>query len=394
MTLAVSNVIQQPPPIGSLLYMASYMIKVALSTEVTPPDTPNMYSANLEIQGDQGDMDLSGLVGPRGFAGKADFQLRRQDTPIVNSTADLPTNLTNTPTDIGKYWQISTITDGVITAVTSYVWYGNRWKPIQMGTTGAPGPAPLIQPDVILIEPQPIPTYPDTTSFIATSGTRLEPSWQYNLAVPFGPPGNPGPIHGMPDVDEHTRAPVAGDVFACSGHVDTAGRAIWKPLSMAAFSTQFYSMPEQSFVSYSGMSQQAPVGSFAVPPQPFPWTPIVWGHMGMGGAELSSRPLMIGCQILLGDPVTGTLISRGLGNALGEVNIMPHYSGANHLADNITPLNNKAVVPANHTNPAQGTVYINLWNDGALGVYSFNPPGAQLFLLIMPMERNVAIAPF
>ena len=146
-----------------------------------------------------------------------------------------------------------------------------------------------------------------------------------------------------------------------------------------------FSMPESAFSSFTGISQAAAVGSFVVPPQPFPWTAIVWGHMGAWGVELSADPLAVGCQVLLGDPKTGTLIGRGFGNSLGEVNVLPHYSTQTRPGDAITPTNGRAIVPANHTNPAQGTIYTNLYNDGAIGLYDFSPGDAQLFCLILPM---------
>jgi hypothetical protein len=42
-------------------------------------------------------------------------------------------------------------------------------------------------------------------------------------------------------------------------------------------------------------------------------------------------------------------------------------------------------VPANHSNPAQGTIYVNLYNDGATGIYQFSPTDAQMFCLILPV---------
>jgi hypothetical protein len=105
---------------------------------------------------------------------------------------------------------------------------------------------------------------------------------------------------------------------------------------------------------------------------------------------LSGDPLMIGCEVLLGDPDTGTLVARGLGNTMGIVNIVPHYSSAKGLAQAITPTNNYAIVPAGQV----GNLYVNLWNDGKLGIYNFNPQGAQLFISVVPMERVAGITPF
>ena len=398
----------QPPPVGSLIYVASYLLQLALSAEITPPDTPNLYSGEFEVLDDHGNVDLTPLMGPRGFPGNAQFGLRRQIDPLVRSTADLPSDLTDTPTDIGKYWPIATFDfEGVITGVTSWAWMGTSWRAFQMGTQGPPGPAPGIQPDVTLIPPQDYPPYPDTTSYITTEGPSLTPSWNFGLAVPRGKPGPISPLYTFPDVDLQGTPPQIGDLLGHSGKFNQRGEAIWVPISRKQFATQYFSMPESAFSPYTGVAQQAPIGSFVVPPQPWPWTPIVWGHVGAAGATLSTN-LMIGVQVLLGDPAVGTQIARGMGSTLGEVNVMPHYSTSEKLSQAITPFNNFAIVPANHTDPSQGTVYINLWNDGQLGVYDFQPESvgytgswtptppslnAQLFLLIVPMEKETVPRP-
>jgi hypothetical protein len=236
------------------------------------------------------------------------------------------------------------------------------------------------------------PTYPDKTSFIGTSGGRLQPSWEFNLAVPSGQMGKAQPLYLFPDTDFSTIA--VNDILAASGYFTQAGEMIWKPLAPSAFATQFYSMPESAFTAYTGISQQAAIGSFQLPPQPFPWTPVVWGHIGMGGAMLSTSPFKIGCEVLLGNATQGLMVARGFGTPLGEVNIMPHYSTPANKNRALTPTNRYAVVPANHTDPAQGTVYVNLWNDGQYGAYDFNPQGAQLFLLVVPLERGEPFQPF
>jgi hypothetical protein len=127
-----------------------------------------------------------------------------------------------------------------------------------------------------------------------------------------------------------------------------------------------------------------------VPPLPFRYTPVVWGHIGAGGVSLSARPLKIGCEVRMDTPVTGELVARGLGNSLGEVNIMPHYSHSRNQAATITAENRRALVQEGETL----TIYVNLWNEGLLGTYDFDPKNAQLFVLALPLYRGVAIEPF
>jgi hypothetical protein len=390
----VTTVVEQTPPIGSLLYLAGYLLKLKLSAETTPPDTPDMYSGEIEVQGDNGDMELAKLRGPRGFPGKAQFPLRRQDEPIVNSAADLPNDLTYTREDIGKYWEIDILNfEGVVVDRECHTWYGDRYRILHMGTVGPPGAMPDIQISSGLLEPQALsPTspspYPDKTSFVDTSGNRLQPSWRVNLAIPRGIPGDTKALAQMPDV---VVTPISsGQLLACSGTFTPEGLPIWKPMGLEQFSTQYFSVPESAFTWYNGSEPRALIGTFTIPPQPFRYSPIVWGHMGAGGLTLSARPLMIGSEVRLNNDKTGKLLARGIGNSLGEVNVMPHYSTMTNQAAAITPENNYAIVSKGDS----ATLYVNLRSEGQLGRYEFEPKNAQLFVLVQPLMRGVAIEPF
>src|SRR6185312_1920563 len=202
-------------PVGSLVYLASYLIRAKLGAETTGPDTPNLYSADLRVMGDQGVMDTDPLHGPRGFRGKHQFPLRLQDEPLCKSVADLPGDLENTPDDIGKYWEIAIVDQwGNVISVESHVWWGDHYRVLIMGNYGPPGPVPDIEPHSNLIEPQDYPTYPDTTSWMDTSGTTLQPSWIFNLAVPAGIPGPVSDLYDFPDVDTTNFGTIeSGDVM-------------------------------------------------------------------------------------------------------------------------------------------------------------------------------------
>jgi len=477
------------PTLGDLLYLASYVIRVRVESLATAPDTPNQYTADLHVMGDQGAMSLDPLAGPPGPGGKQQFALRMQDNADVNTSADLPTGLTDTPEDIGKYWLIDTVdTEGVVTKETAWVWYGTEgWRQFQMGVVGPPGPVPLIQLSEQLIQP-------GTDSWIDTTGSSIEPSWQFNLAQPFGPHGPISPLWGFPDIDTATPA-VADDLLAATDTHTSGGDTIWAPEALADLRINFYSLPEADFGSYSGVAQQANVASWTIPAQTFDWTPIVWGHLGgtqlnpmvtsnsqqllnvsaLGGTftltvlghttlaipynaappaivsaiealpsvgvgnvigslqgsmntllefvntlgaqaiadittnpaalipdianavvdvidsggnlinqvanMLTGDPLMIGAQVLLGEATTGTMIARGLGNTMGRIAIMPHYSTTNKTLA-VTPKNQYAMIPAGQT----ASLFCNLWNDGKLGTYNFNPAGAQLFCMAVPVN--------
>jgi hypothetical protein len=333
---------------------------------------------------------MAAIIGPRGPAGIDMFLLKLQ-TDDLDSPSELPQTLQPTLADQGKFWVFDDVDNsGTIIGSSGYIWYGTSYKRIMMGTPGPPGPVPIITPSVELVDPD------TNVSQVIPGGTALYPTQHFELAVPPGPDGPGAAIAVAPDVDLQTAQPVAGDILGFTGRFTTDGNnyPIWVPVSISSLIPSPFSMPENAFTSFSGLSQRAAIGSFVLPAQPFPWTPIVWGHIGAFGIELSSNPLQIGCEVLLGDPTTGQLIARGFGNTLGEVNIMPHYSTPNTPADAITPTNGMAVVPLDHTNPAQGTIYVNLYNDGSEGIYSFNPTDAQIFVQVTPVTPAVmATAP-
>lgn len=362
------------PGVGDQVYLGTFLVNTHVYGVVTPPDTPDQFSATFEIMGDQGTLMTNALIGPRGPAGQNAFALRLQKDNI-DDPANLPTTLTNTDADVGKYWMIDDVdADGNIIGSSAYIWYGTSWRRMMMGTPGPPGPVPIITPTVTLLDP-----LGTETSNVDVTGSTLQPSWELRLQVPAGPTGPPGTaLSSASDVDLTTNPPNIGDILQYNG-------TIWVPAPMDQLIVRPYSVPESAFTSYSGLSQRATIGTFAIPPQTFAWVPIVWGQIGAWGLELSTSPLTIGAEVRLGDPVTGTLIGRGFGNSFGEVNIQPHFSAPTTPSTALTPTNGLAVVPASHSNPATGTVYINLYNDGIAGVYQFSPTDAQLFVFCVPV---------
>lgn len=371
MTLAIA---QPAPSLGDIVYLCSCAIQLGVEAVTTFPDTPNQYSASLKVMGDLGNMNLDAVRGRKGPDGQAVFALRdavkKMGYDPISTPSDLP-QLPNDEQHVGIYWLIDELDDqGHLLSQWCYVWWGTYYRQIMMGTIGPPGPVP----DISLIT-TPIP--PDQKPAINVSGPTLDPIWEFLYPAPQGTPGPVGPLYGFPDVDEVTVAPAPFNVLSYNG-------SHWVPFNVESLIPKCYSMPSSAFTSYTGVSQQAAIGSFTVPAQPWPWTPLVWGHIGATGAQLSANPFMIGCQVLLDDAVTGKQIARGLGSTLGAVNIMPHYSSASNRNTNITPRNRTALIPAN----TGATLYINLWNDGQLGEYFFNPTDAQLFVMAMPMLRE------
>jgi hypothetical protein len=375
------------PAPGDQSFLASYLVGTYLFGSVIPPDTQSPFAGTYEIYGDIGSMVFPAVVGDTGPPGPAAFALHLMADLSVDDPSDLPQTLQNNTADIGKFWLMDDVdSKGDIIGASAYVWYGTSWRRVMLGTPGPPGPCPIITPTVDVIGP-------GQNSTVDTGGTPLYPTWHMNLSVPEGPDGPAAALAVAPDIDFQTNPPAPGDVLGFTGRYTTGTPkyAIWVPVSISQLIPSPYSMPEASFTAFSGLSQRAAIGSFPIPPQPFPWTPIVWGHIGAFGLELSANPLQIGVEVRLGDPTAGTLVGRGFGNTLGEVNCMPHYSDPNNTGTAITPTNGLAVVPANHSNPAEGTIYFNLYNDGAIGLYQFSPTDAQAFVLVVPVSEPSAM---
>lgn len=369
--------------LGDATYLSNYLVNTKVYGVVVPPGEPPEFWATYEIAGDNGTLFMAAVLGPDGEPGQDAFALKLQTEPI-DSPEQLPRTMTNTEADIGKYWVIDDVDEqGDIIGSSMYVWYGTSWRRLMLGSPGPPGPVPIITPTVELVS--------SGSSQVVSGGTPRFPTWHLKLNVPAGPQGPSAKLSACPDVDFTTNVPQPGDVLGFTGRYTNDNKPIWVPVSISQFIPSPYSMPESAFTSFTGVSQRAPIGSFVIPPQPFSWTPIIWGHCGATGVEVSTSPLTIGCEVLLGHPQTGQLVARGFGNSFADVQIMPHYSKPGATGTAISPYNATAVVPANHVNPAQGTVYVNLYNDGAIGLYNFSPADAQLFVLVMPVGSSAPL---
>lgn len=365
--------------VGDATYLSNYLVNTKVYGVVVPPGDPAEFWATYEIAGDNGTLFMAAVLGPDGTPGQDAFALRLQ-TDTISEPDELPSTMTNTEADIGKYWVLDDVNDeGDIIGSSMYVWYGTSWRRLMLGSPGPPGAMPQISPSVELITSGSSEVVTDPL----TQGTQY-PAWNFRLNVPPGPTGPAASLRNCPDVDFTTNAPQPGDVLGYTGQTNEDGDPLWVPVSISQLVPGPYSMPESAFTSFTGVSQRAPIGSFTIPPQAFDWVPIVWGHCGATGVEATLTPLTIGCEVRMGHPQTGALVARGFGNSFADVAIMPHFSSPADPGRAISPTNTTAKVSANHQNPADSTLYINLYNDGAIGLYSFSPADAQLFVLVMP----------
>lgn len=376
----VTSPFAPPANVGQIVYLGSQLVQGHYYGVITDGATPDQFSSTWEVVGDQGTLITAAIKGEKGDPGQDAFALRLQTT-IVNDPAQLPGSLTNSDADLGKYWMIDDLdAQGNVIGSSAYIWFGTSYRRMMMGSPGPPGPVPQITWNFHSIAPD------DTTQQerIVPSGTPYFPILDiYMRSVP-GSPGPSAALATCPDVDLST-PPTIGQVLGFTGQYTVDGLPIWGPVSIGNIQPQLFTFPESAFSSYSGLAQRATIGTFQLPPCPFDWKPVVFGQVIAFGLNISNSPLLIGAEARLGDPTTGTLVARGFGNLITQTMLMPHASSPNSPSDAITPTNSIAKVPANHTDPSLGTVYVNLYNDGATGVYNFNPQNAQLFVMQVPV---------
>jgi hypothetical protein len=485
-------------PIGTVL---ANLIIMGIVTDI---NNPNMFAATLQAYQDQAVLTVPVLQGIQGNPGQMSFALRWQNPTVpLAGPANLPTNLTNLATDLGKYWTFS-VTDqnGNTIATVMYVWYGTiiGFVELPVGSPGPPGASPVITPILVLQEPNNGLGPNGVNSWIQVTGTVSNPTYTFNIAAPQGIAGPPGTLFSCPDINFVTTPPEPGDALICTSTVvpgaptgltinplstggtlaagtwfysvtalvtngeslqaneveattvgstssivlawnapsassgatgyniyrgsaatnlsvrvgtvnsgttttftDTgfagtpasppsagvvAGRSIWGASAQTTFAPQLFTVPQSAFTSIEGIGAATqPICTFAMPQQPWPWVPVVFGSLAILGFDISLTSFLIGAQVLLGNVTTGTLVAAGAGNAFGSVLITPQASTISNASTAITPTNGVGVVPANHTGN-QGTIYVSLVQQGLAGVYDFSSAGASLSVLVVPVPNG------
>lgn len=350
---------------GDAVYLGSVLTNVHCWGIVSDIETPAGMTATFEVVGNDGALTLDALVGPEGPAGENAPIVKMQYSSPIDNPDDLPQDLTDDEIDIGKAWWIGN---------QVYMWGGSSYIQKAMGTQGPPGPTPRIHPHIELIDPD-----GTEVSSVVKTGTDMDVSMLFKIKAPRGPQGTPARIVDSPDYD-NTQAPDVGDAIVWNG-------TKWHSTSATPMVPKFYSVPEGAFTNFTGLATRQTIAVFQVPQQPWDWTPVVHGHMRAIGVELDSDPLILGCEVRLGNPASGTLVARGFGNLSTYANIVPHYSTPQSTSDAISPTNAHALVPAAHTGTT-GTLYVNLFNDGLTGAYVFNRKNAQITVMVLPVGET------
>jgi hypothetical protein len=315
-------------------------------------------------------------MGPTGPAGAPLFILKLQQQ-VFDDPEDLPKNLTTEDSDLGRYWIVREFDDdGNAISSKAYVWYGTHYEWFPMGTQGPVGPVPIITPTFELGEAADV---PNGNANVLVTGDDYHPSWHVtvNKELIRGPEGPAASIASASDVDMGDGAEV-GDALIYNG-------TDWAPTPLGVIVPKFYTMPEAAFVDVPlTIGTSVALGSFVVPPLDWDVVPYVQGHVRITGIELDSDPFIVGAEVRLGNATTGPVVARGFGNISTYAFLTPQASTSSTPNDAITPTNGRAVIPAGSTGSA-ATLYINAYNDGATGFYSFQKRGAQISILLLPV---------
>lgn len=325
--------------------------------------TPGGMAATLEMLDDEAVITTDVLVGPAGPPGTPSPIVNLQ-WPALEQAAELDDIRDSlTVADKGKAWWVGTVV---------YVWSGTDFEMVRPGPAGPPGATPQIS-----VSAEVVPMAERTTGVtdeVVQSGTSLAPHLHFKLLSPQGPTGPSTNILNAPDYD-NSSAPEDGQTIVWNQTTQK-----WEPSDFTAKHPRHYSVPEAAFTEFSGPAQRQNILAYTVEAQDFAWTPYVTGHLKAFGLELDADPLTIGCEVRLGNAITGTLIGRGFGNISSWTHITPHFSTSANPTAAVSPDNGVATVNAGES----AVINVNLYNDGLFGAYVFNRGGAQLSILCIP----------
>jgi hypothetical protein len=333
------------PGTGDRVYLGSILgVNLHAFGQVSDLDTPDQVAWTMEGYGSNATLSTAALIGPTGPSG-TNAPAPKLQQQIFDSVDDLPTNLTDDPVDIGKYWIIREWdTEAPPNQIGSwfYIWMGTHYEQFKMGSPGQAGPVPDVTWSFQLVDSTVTPN-----ALATQTGTSFDPSVlvQFNKELIRGPIGPSTNISAAPDVD-HTTAPETGDVLTYNSAVGK-----WQPEPVGTIVPKFYTMPTASFTNVPlALDNRVPLGSFIIPPLEWDCVPVVTGHLRITGIEADTTPFLLGCEVRLGEGGAsggGTLVARGWGNTSSFTDIKPHASGnsSGTLADAITPDNGRGSSP-------------------------------------------------
>lgn len=371
----------QPLQIGDKLFLGQFLAQISAFGVISDLDTPDQVEFSIEGFGNNAVLSMGVIQGEPGPPGD-NAPLGSLQFPILDSTADLPSNLTDDPVDIGKYWIVRVFdVDANEIGSNWAMWDGSDFEIFKEGTPGEVGPVPKVTPVFHLVQAADITSWSSTDQGngyrITKTGTDYSPTWtiEVNREILRGPAGS-GSAWSLYTTGSET----VGDIPVWNGShfVATAPEVI---------GTKFFTYPEGHFTSNAlAIGTRVPIGTALIPPIDHDVVVDVGGHFRLTGVEGDTTPFIIGIEVRLGNATSGQVVARGFGNITGYVNLSAHASEgvSGKQNDAITPDNGRGVIPANSTG-APATLYVNAFNEGAAGIYSFDATAAQLSVRAYPV---------
>lgn len=341
-------------------FLADMLLRTKVYGLATPPGEPPMAHAQLSIVGTDADLAIPVLKGDPGDPGTPAPPFLWQGQ--VASAGELPT-LTNTPGDKGKAYVVN---DGTGTADIAY-WTGTEWRYfIDAFGPGLPGPAPDITATGELVD--------ESDPFeIVVTGAAASPNLHFKVP---GVPGAAGPPGGWDLFDAAAVRP-DGAVLAWSA-TDQKMRPV--AASQVVPRVSRYTLPESSWVAYSGNGSSQVVATMPLPALPHPYHVDVHGRARIGQASGSTT--QVGLVVRLDDQSAGQIVADGLPVPSGPCIIGPRYSsqdsGKQALAS--APGSSTGRVPAGQT----ATLYVAAARSSGSGSWSVDQAGAQLSVTLIP----------
>lgn len=274
------------PNVATLAYLHDALAKND-TWAVLSQDAAGNLTIAAEIGPGAANTTITPLVGPTGPAGTTQFPLMLQPE-VLTDPSDLPTDLTKTDADVGRYWIIDVQNGetGAVTSTGAYIWFGTEFRFLPFGNQGAPGPYGVISPYVTLLPPDRV-----SQPVVTGTGTSGDPYiWDLELSIPEGPVGPCCPVAEM--VDFVPTVPTVGQfITATDTTVEYGGHALplWAPANVGDIVPQCYTVPQSAFTAAAGVilaAEISVVGTGAGASTLMDVTSFSWSHNAPAGADV------------------------------------------------------------------------------------------------------------
>lgn len=340
------------------------------------PGDPSRIEGTFTLVGGEGVLTLDALVGPQGNPGEPSPIIRPQWGSTVTDPEDLPDTATLDESDDGRAWYI----DGE--------WHiysddDGDYHVVQGSIPGPPGVTPDISMSAEIIEPESEEVYGPIE--VVETGTTTAPNFHFLIPGIPGPEGPSAAIETASDYDDSVSAE-DGDFLVFDGDLEK-----WHPAQPDLLCPKIWTIPEASFVAYSGSNTRQLIGSLNVAAQDFDWYPDVTGHIRVQRGLLSSAQVEI--EVRVGNTGASTGESEDLCglapydpamllfDSITIAHILPHFSSGSDQLRSISPDTTEGRIDAGQA----VTFYVFAHKLGGSGSYQFTVTGAQVRVAAMPI---------